>query len=330
VSDLFERARFLLGALAIIFLVILATPAGAQQSGIVNPDGSVVNEQTLLRQFPRIEGEIDQPNPRERVLIQPAGRVWDHFHEVTLRWIGVAAIFGTLALLAAGYFLLGRLRISAGRSGRKVQRFTGFERFAHWLTAVSFVVLALTGLNITFGKVLLRPLIGAEAFSDFSQYAKYVHNYISFAFVIGLAVIITMWMKDNIPDRVDVEWFKKGGGFIKSKHAPARRFNAGEKLVYWLALGAGILVAVSGYLLLFPFYVTDIFGMQISQAVHGIIALLFIALILGHIYIGTLGMEGAFEAMGTGEVDYNWANEHHDLWLEDQIAKGRPSTTAAE
>ena len=219
------------------------------------------------------------------------------------------------------------MRISAGRSGIRILRFTSFERFAHWLTAVSFVVLGLTGLNITFGKVLLRPLIGPEAFSAFSQYAKYAHNYLSFSFVFGLAIIIAMWMKDNIPEKADIEWFRQGGGFVKSRHAPARRFNAGEKLVYWLAFGAGAAVAVSGYLLMFPFYVTNIFGMQIAQAVHGIVALLFVALILGHIYIGTLGMEGAFEAMGTGEVDLNWAKEHHDLWLEDQIAKGQAKTS---
>jgi formate dehydrogenase subunit gamma len=173
--------------------------------------------------------------------------------------------------------------------------------------------------------VLLRPWIGPDAFSAWSQIAKYVHNYTSFSFVIGLAVIITMWTKDNIPDRIDVAWFRQGGGFIKSRHAPARRFNAGEKLVFWGALGFGILVAISGYLLIFPFYVTNIFGMQIAQGVHGIIALVFVAMILGHIYIGTLGMEGAFEAMGTGEVDLNWAREHHDLWLEDELAKARNS-----
>jgi formate dehydrogenase subunit gamma len=319
----FAHARLILGAIAMVLLIAFAMPAYAQQATRVSPEESVVNEQTLLQQFRRVEGVIDQPNPRERVLIQPDGRIWDYFHEVTLRWIGALAIIGTLLALAAAYFIMGRLRISAGRSGRKVPRFSGFERFAHWLTAVSFVVLALTGLNITFGKVLLRPLIGPEAFSAFSQIAKYVHNYVSFSFVIGLALIIAMFLKDNIPEKADLTWLKQGGGFIKSKHAPARRFNAGEKLVYWLAFGAGIAVAVSGYLLLFPFYGTNIFDMQIAQGVHGIIALLFVALILGHIYIGTLGMEGAFEAMGTGEVDYNWAKEHHDLWLEDQIAKGR-------
>jgi formate dehydrogenase subunit gamma len=230
------------------------------------------------------------------------------------------------------------LRISAGRSGRKILRFKPFERTAHWLTAVSFVVLGITGLNITFGKALLLPLIGLDAFSALSQYAKYVHNFVSFAFVLGLAVIIALFIKDNVPEKTDIEWFKQGGGFIKGKHAPAGRFNAGEKLVFWGSLGAGVLVAVSGYLLLFPFYVTNIFGMQIAQGAHGVIAMLFVALILGHIYIGTpLGEEGAFEAMWTGDVDYNWAKEHHDLWLKEEEAKDRdparpalPSATPAE
>ena len=335
---LLARARLVFAAAMVGCLVAFAAPALAQQAGApIDPQADVVNEQTLLREFPRIQGDINQLDQRARVLIQPAGRTWDYFHQVVLRWIGAIAIIGTLAALAAAYVFLGRLRIAAGLSGRKILRFTPFERTAHWLTAVSFVVLGITGLNITFGKALLLPLIGPDAFSTFSQYAKYTHNYVSFAFVLGLALIVVIFIKDNIPDRTDLEWFKQGGGFIKSKHAPARRFNAGEKLVFWGALGVGVLVAVSGYLLLFPFYVTNIFGMQIAQGVHAVLAILFIALILGHIYIGTLGMEGAFEAMWTGEVDYNWAKEHHDLWLEEQLAKGRadprqklPSATPAE
>ena len=330
------RARFILGALVVAFVVAFAAPGHPQQQGaLINPDASVVDEQTLLQQVPRIQGEIDQPDQRARVLIQPAGRIWDHFHEVTLRWFGAIAIFGTLAALAAGFVLLGRLRISAGRSGRKVLRFKEFERFSHWLTAASFVILGISGLNITFGKLILLPLIGPDAFSAFSQVAKYAHDFTSFPFVLGLVLIVVIFIKDNVPDGVDIEWFKQGGGFIKSKHAPARRFNAGEKLVFWGALGAGSAVVASGYLLLFPFYVTDIAGMQIAQAVHSVVAILFVALILAHIYIGTLGMEGAFEAMWTGEVDFNWAKEHHDLWLEDQLAKGhsaslreRPSAAA--
>ena len=132
-----------------------------------------------------------------------------------------------------------------------------------------------------------------------------------------------LWIKDNIPRKVDIDWIKQGGGFIKSKHAPSGRFNAGEKLVFWFALGAGAAVTVSGVLLIFPFYVTDIAGMQIAQVVHAVVAVLFVAVIIAHIYIGTLGMEGAFEAMATGEVDLNWAKEHHDLWLEEQLTKAR-------
>jgi formate dehydrogenase subunit gamma len=325
-TGLLARARFIAGAVAIAGLIAFAAPAHAQQqNSLIDPGARVLNEETLLRQSPRIEGQIDQLDEGARVLIQPVGRTWDHFHEVTLYWLGAIVILGTLAALAAAYFVLGRLRISAGRSGRKVLRFKAFERFGHWLTAVSFVVLGISGLNITFGKHLLLPLIGNDAFSAFSQAAKYAHNFTSFPFVLGLVLIVVMFIKDNIPEKSDIEWFKQGGGFIKSKHAPARRFNAGEKLVFWGALGAGVAVSVSGYLLLFPFYITNIADMQIAQVVHSIFAILFVALILGHIYIGTLGMEGAFEAMWTGEVDFNWAKEHHDLWLEDELAKDRPA-----
>jgi formate dehydrogenase subunit gamma len=325
-------------ALAIL-TVIAATPVPAQQlgpDGAPNPTASVASEQKLLQQSPRIEGQIDQPNERERVLMQPAGRQWDYFHEVILHWLGAIVILGVIAALGAAYLIIGPLRISEGRSGRKVPRFNSLERFSHWLTAVSFVVLGLTGLNITFGKIVLLPMIGPEAFSSVSQAAKYVHNYVSASFVIGLALIIAIWIKDNLPRKVDIDWIKQGGGFIKSKHAPAGRFNAGEKLVFWFALGAGAAVTVSGVLLLFPFYVTDIAGMQIAQVVHAVVAVLFVAVIIAHIYIGTLGMEGAFEAMATGEVDLNWAKEHHDVWLEEQLnkeplaARSGPSPVAAE
>jgi formate dehydrogenase subunit gamma len=318
------RSFIVIIALAIL-IVIAAIPAIAQQlgpDGAPNPTASAVSEEQLLQQLPRIEGQIDIPNERERVLEQPA-RQWDHFHEVTLRWSGAIVILGMIAALGAAYLIIGRLRISKGRSGVKVPRFNSFERFSHWLTAVSFVVLALTGMNITFGKIVLLPIIGPEAFSSLSLAAKHVHNFVSASFVIGLALIAALWIKDNIPQKVDIDWIKQGGGFIKSKHAPSGRFNAGEKLVFWFALGAGAAVTISGYLLMFPFYVTDIAGMQIAQVVHAVVAVLFVAVIIGHIYIGTLGMEGAFEAMATGEVDLNWAKEHHDLWLEEQLAKER-------
>jgi formate dehydrogenase subunit gamma len=327
------RIRSIIMIASTILTMIAVTPVFAQQlgpDGAPNPTASVASEQKLLQQSPRIEGQIDQPNERERVLEQPAGRQWDYFHEVILHWLGAIVILGMIAALGAAYLIVGRLRISKGRSGRKVRRFNAFERFSHWLTAISFVVLGLTGLNITFGKILLLPMIGPEAFSGESQLAKYIHNFVSASFVIGLVLIVAIWIKDNIPQKVDIEWIRQGGGFIKSKHAPSGRFNAGEKLVFWFALGGGVAVIISGYLLMFPFYVTNIAGMQLAQVVHAIVAVLFIAVIIAHIYIGTLGMEGAFEAMATGDVDLNWAKEHHDVWLEEQLSKERRSARSGQ
>jgi formate dehydrogenase subunit gamma len=321
-------------ALVLVVLLVVSSVvpagAGAQQPNVpVDPDASAVKEQTLLQEEARVRGRIDIPDTRSSVLIQPAGRRWDYFHEVTLHWGGAIVLVGTLALLAVGYLVLGRLRISAGRSGTKIVRFSGFERFSHWLTAVSFVLLGLTGLNITFGKLLLLPILTPESFSALAQASKYIHNFVSFGFVIGLILIVSLFLRDNIPRRVDVDWVKQGGGFIKSKHAHAGRFNAGEKAVFWGALFLGVAVIVSGLFLMFPFYWTNIAGMQSAQVVHAVVAVLFIALILGHIYIGTLGMEGAFEAMGSGEVDLNWAKEHHDLWLQEKLALDPPSPPAA-
>jgi formate dehydrogenase subunit gamma len=321
------RIRLLVLA-TVLLLAAAATPSLAEKlgpDGAPNPTASVTSQDTLLKQVPRAEGRIDIPDTKAAVLIQPAGRTWDYFHEVLLHWGGAVVILGTIVLLGIAYLIMGRMRIAAGRSGQKIVRFKAFERFSHWLTAVSFVILGLTGLNITFGKIVLLPLIGPQAFSSVAEIAKYVHNFTSFSFVAGLTLIIVIFFKDNLPQKVDLEWIKQGGGFIKSKHAPAGRFNPGEKMVYWLSLGAGVAVSVSGFLLLFPFYGTNIIEMQLAQVVHAIVAVLFVALILGHIYIGTLGMEGAFEAMGTGEVDLNWAKEHHDLWLAQQLAKQSPT-----
>jgi formate dehydrogenase subunit gamma len=327
----------LLASALMLLAIVLSAPAMAEKlapDGAPDPTASGVDQQTLLKQVPRIEGRIDIPDTKAAVLIQPMGRTWDYFHEVLLHWGGAIVIVGTVVVLGLAYLVMGRIRIAAGRSGVKILRFKAFERFSHWLTAVSFVILGLTGLNITFGKIVLLPLVGPEMFSDISQVAKYTHNFASFSFVAGLVLIIALFFKDNLPEKVDIDWVKQGGGFIKNRHAPAGRFNLGEKGVYWLSLLAGIAVSASGFVLLFPFYGTDIADMQIAQVIHAVVAILFVALILAHIYIGTLGMEGAFEAMGTGEVDLNWAKEHHDLWLARKLAneggQAHPSATPAE
>src|ERR1700682_6850532 len=188
--------------------IVTSSPAIAQKlgpDGAPNPTASVTSERSLLQQVPRAEGRIDIPDVKAAVLIQPAGRTWDYFHEVLLHWGGAIVILGMIAILGAAYLILGRLRITEGRSGQKIIRFKAFERFSHWLTAVSFVVLGLTGLNITFGKILLLPVVGPDAFSDISQAAKYVHNFTSFSFVAGLVLIIVIFFRDNLFERVDLD-----------------------------------------------------------------------------------------------------------------------------
>jgi formate dehydrogenase subunit gamma len=324
-ARLIASIRTAAGALALFGLLVLAVPAAAQQPTSVNPTASAVKEQQLLRELNRVQGRITIPDQKEAVLIQPAGREWRVFHEQTLRWIGAITILGMLILVVGFYLWKGMIRIEHGRSGTKIVRFNAFERFVHWMTATCFVLQALTGLNITFGKPLLLPIIGLEAFSTWSQAGKYIHNYLSVPFTLGVVLIFFMWIAGNIPNRVDVEWLKRGGGLVGNDHPPADRFNAGQKAIYWIQVLAGTAMVVTGYVLIFPFYGTDIGGMQWAQVIHGVVGMLFTAVMLAHIYIGTIGLEGAFEAMGEGTVDVNWAKEHHSLWLEKERTRTGPS-----
>ena len=336
-TALVANLRNAVAALTFVALATSSYPVAAQQPTSVDPTASAVSEQQLLQQFKAIQGRGSIPDTKSYTIEQPAGRDWRHFHEVTLRWIGGAAILGILVVLVIFYLARGMVRIESGRSGHTIVRFNAAERFMHWMTATCFVILALSGLNITFGRPLLLPLMSPEAFTAWSQWAKYAHNYLSFPFTIGVISIFFMWIAGNIPNRLDIEWLRRGGGMVGPDHPPAYRFNAGQKVIYWIVVLGGSAIAVSGYLLIFPFYGTDIQTMQSAEMAHGIIAMLFIAAMLGHIYIGTIGIEGAFEAMGQGTVDINWAKAHHNLWFEEvrtrsepHLAQQQPAATPGE
>jgi len=319
------RLRFIVGAMALALMLAVAAPSVAQQrnpDSSVNPTASSVKEDQLLNELNRISGRCTIPDQKACTIEQPAGRDWRQFHQVTLRWIGAISILGMLVLLVVFYLVRGMVRLESGRSGRVLVRFSAFERLVHWMTAACFILLAISGLNITFGKPLLLPLIGPDAFTAWSQWAKYAHNYLSFPFTLGVFTIFLMWIAWNIPNRVDVEWLKRGGGIVGHDHPPADRFNAGQKMIYWIVVLGGAAVAATGYILMFPFYGTNIADMQVAQVIHGVTALLFVAVMIAHIYIGTIGMEGAFEGMWDGTVDVNWAKEHHRVWLEKEIVEG--------
>lgn len=334
----------------------MATPAFAQ-SGL-DPDlaqelqGGNVPGNTLgntdiserWRQVRRgFEGSVSIPDKKAGVLVQSEGETWRNVRNGPLSTYSIWVIAGMIVLLAVFFLVRGRIRVEHGMAGETITRFQTFERFGHWLLAVSFIILALTGLNILYGRYWLLPVVGPEIFGSITLAGKFLHNYLSFSFMLGLAIIIVMWVVHNLPDRYDANWLLKGGGlFSKNSHPPARKFNAGQKLIFWSVVIGGISISLSGLSLLFPFEMPmfaktfafiNLFGfdlptqltpmqeMQLAQLWHSIVAVVLVAIILAHIYIGSIGMEGAFDAMGTGEVDLNWAREHHSVWVDETLGR---------
>jgi formate dehydrogenase subunit gamma len=316
-----HAVRALIAVLALVVLANVGTASAQQPSGS-NPTALSVQEDQLLREFGKLQGQVTLPDEKSAVLEQPQGRDYRAFHEGALPWIGGIAILGIILLLAVFYFTRGPIKLGPEEeSGRKILRFNVVERFIHWMTATSFIVLAITGLNYFFGKRLLMPLIGQDAFAAWSQWAKYAHNFLSWPFMLGVLLMIAIWLRDNLPDRYDLAWLKAGGGFFGKRQPNAERFNAGQKAVFWSVALGGVALSSTGIIMLFPFSITDINGMHIAQYVHAIVGVGLIAVIIAHIYIGTLGMQGAWDAMGSGEVDLAWARHHHRAWVEEQQAK---------
>ena len=330
-TQVLPALRAFLAAFALVLIVGAGVPASAQQGqdrspvtqpNSTNPTANSVREEDLLNRLQRLEGRISIPDGKAAILQQPQGREYRRFREGALPWIGGIAILGMLLALAIFFFTRGRIKLEdTPQSGRKIIRFTAFERFTHWITATAFIVLAITGLNYIFGKRLLMPIMSPEAFATWSVWAKYAHNFMSWAFMLGLLIMFVVWIRDNIPDRYDWGWLRAGGGLVGRGHPPARRFNAGQKLIYWSVILGGIALSITGIIMLFPFSAADINGMQWAQYIHATVGVILIAIMIAHIYIGSLGMEGAYRAMSTGEVDLAWAKTHHSVWVEEEQAR---------
>ena len=295
------------------------------------------------------------------VLIQDGGMRWLEWRKDELRAYGGWLLVGTIGALVLFYLLRGRIKIDEPMTGRTVTRFASIERFGHWLLAGSFILLGLTGLLVLFGRVFIAPYLGKELNATLLGYSKIIHNNVAWAFILGLAMVFVMWVVHNIPNRTDITWLRQFGGIIGKKHPPAKKFNAGQKLIFWSVILFGGSISLSGVALLFPFELQlfaktfallnqtglpELLGfgvlpeqmspqeeMQYAQLWHAIMAFVLMAIIIAHIYIGSVGMEGAFDAMGTGEVDEAWAHQHHSIWLEEVKAKeaaSQPKGTPAE
>lgn len=281
------------------------------------------------------------------VLIAPGGTEWQQLRDNTIAKYMPWGIVGVFAILLLYHLIHGKNKLDQRPSGRRIKRWNWFDRLTHWITAISFIALAITGISMLIGKTLLIPVLGKAGFAMWAQASITVHNVMGPVFSVGIVLMIVMWIWHNFPTATDIQWFKQGGGLIGKNHPPAGRMNGGEKVWFWLVTVVGLAVCVSGIVMVAPVYgfvIPEWAGflpwvdgtrpdMQQANLVHAVLSIGWTAIALGHIYIGTAGTEGAFEGMSTGYVSTEWAKQHHDQWYDDMVAKGKviePKVSAAK
>lgn len=326
--NLWNGAARVAGALLIGMMLAAAPPAWAQSLDAPPNAAGASSDSEIWRSIRLGEpGLVTIPDKKAGVMIQSEGEIWRARRNGPLSNYGIWGMAGMLGVLAAFFAVRGRIRIDSGPAERKILRFKFIERFAHWLTAGSFIILGVTGLNVLYGRYFLKDAMGPEAFAAMTAWGKLAHNWVAWAFMAGLALILVLWVRDNIWDRYDWNWIRKGGGLFKrGVHPPAHKFNFGQKMIFWAVILGGLAVSLTGLALLFPFYGTDLGDLQLAHLAHAASALALTAIILAHIYIGTLGMEGAYTAMTSGMVDENWAREHHSAWVEERWGPQVPTS----
>jgi formate dehydrogenase subunit gamma len=294
-----------------------------------------------------VEGYSSLPKseaPEAGILIQPfvqypgsrltnAGEAW---RQVRNNWIipyGGALVLIIMGAIALFYWGKGPFKQHAPNTGRTIERFTPFERSAHWANAIAFSILAISGLVMAFGKFFILPVIGSALFGWLTYALKNLHNFAGPVFAVSLLVVIATFVKSNLPAKGDLAWLVKGGGLLQGKEIPSHRFNAGEKVVFWGGVFfLGLIVVASGLVLdkLVPGLLYERGTMQIAHMTHAVATVLMMVMFMGHIYIGTIGMEGAYKAMETGHVDEAWAKEHHELWYDDVKSGKIPAQRSAQ
>ncbi len=254
-----------------------------------------------------------------------AGEAWRQVRNNWLIPYGGALLLIVAVAIALFYLGKGSIKLQGAETGRKMERFTLFERSAHWTNAIAFSILAISGIVMAFGKFFLLPVLGLTLFGWLSYGLKNLHNFAGPVFAVSLLVIIVTFIRDNLPAKGDLNWLRKGGGMLSGHEIKSGRFNAGEKVVFWGGVFVlGITVVASGLIMdkLVPGLSYERSTMQVAHMVHSVSNILMVAMFMGHIYLGTIGTEGAFQGMKTGYVDETWAREHHELWYDD-VKAGR-------
>jgi formate dehydrogenase subunit gamma len=252
------------------------------------------------------------------ILVQTYGETWRQLKNGWITPIVGWLIAAVVVVIGAFYRWRGAIKVHGAPTGRLIERFTPLERYVHWVVGISFAILGVTGLIMMLGKYVLLPVIGYTLFAWLAQLSKHLHNFAGPVFVVSLLIFIVMFVKENLPRLYDIGWLLKAGGMVSGEHVPSGKFNAGEKLWFWVGVVAlSLIVSASGLVLNFPNFDQVRAVMIEMNVVHAVAAGAVMAASLGHIYLGTLGVEGAYDAMRYGYVDEAWAKEHHEHWYND-------------
>jgi formate dehydrogenase subunit gamma len=325
-----KRSRIRAMGWSMLFIVLSAMilptasyllPADSAHAQVVNDENQRANFWRAVREGN--EGYSAVSGPEAGVFINNGGQNWRQMRNGVVSTYGGWAIIGMLGLILIFFLVRGRIRVDGERSGLSVPRWQAWERFMHWYTAIGFVTLAITGLSMLFGRIVLIPVLGASGFSAWANLSINVHNYVGPFFSIGVFAMLLLWIKNNIPNATDVKWFATGGGIIGKAHPSAGKANGGEKVWYWIVILVGLLVvcgtglALIGWLAQLGIGDTTRASMQNMNLIHSTAAIIWIVVFFGHAYIGTIGTEGALEGMTTGRVSVEWAKQHHDLWYDE-------------
>lgn len=263
------------------------------------------------------------------VLVQTYGETWRQLKNGWITPIAGWVIAAVVVVIGAFFRWRGAIKVQGASTGRLIERFTPFERYVHWTVAISFSILGISGLIMMLGKYVLLPVVGYTLFAWLSQLSKHLHNFVGPVFIVSLLVFIVMFAIDNLPRLYDFKWLAKLGGMISGEHVPSGRFNAGEKAWFWVGVVVlSLIVSASGLILDFPNFDQVRRVMIQANVVHAVAAGAVMAISLGHIYLGSIGMEGAYEAMRYGYVDEAWAKEHHEYWYND-VKSGKVRTGTA-
>jgi formate dehydrogenase subunit gamma len=259
------------------------------------------------------------PQQGHTILIQNGGENWRELRNGLILRFSPWVFAMVLAVIGLLYLRIGPEKLEKQLSGVMIKRYSLGERLVHWYTAMLFIAMALTGLSLLWGRAALIPILGHGIVSLYLRATKVLHNYLGPLLLAGIFLEFVIWVKDGIPHRYDLDWFKNMGGMLGGERPHIGMINGGEKAWFWLVFLFGIGVGVTGTLLDYPLWGQTRFTMQFSHVIHATVAVLFVAASLGHIYMGTVGVEGAFGAMWTGYVDAVWAEQNHDLWYEEKM-----------